>query len=254
MAAAGRPGGASHAGSGASSVGSAGGRRLVIEGKVIVIGSVSVGKTSLLGRLTKPHADIKTVRPSVGVSFLQHTIEGRDATLRASLWDTAGQERFRAMSSLYYRLSAAAVLVFDVTSRQSFDDLPFFLSNVQSTAGTPHVLFLVIGNKTDYAPSARAVATAEARAFAESIGALYCETSAQTGAGVRQAFAMLADAAPAFAAKQQAAAAAAGAAAQERSPMAGFFQEVAIARKAGSRPSLVVSEAAGSGGSTGGCC
>jgi len=254
-------GAGAEAGAGHAPHGSAGGRRPVLEGKVIVIGSVSVGKTSLLGRLTKPYTDLREVRPSVGVSFLQHTIQGSASTLRASLWDTAGQERFRAMSSLYYRESAAAVLVFDVSDRQSFDDLPFFLSSVNAAAGTPHVLFLVVANKIDVPPSERVVSTEEARGFADSFGALYHETSAQTGAGVTDAFALIADGAVAAAALQAEhrdddeadAAAAAG-----RSPMAGLFREVKSAKRgAGSRSShLVMSGPEGDkeGAAKGGCC
>lgn len=228
-------------------------KRITIEGKVIVIGSVSVGKTCLISRLTRPSADIKSVRPSVGVSFFQHTLEGKTASLHASVWDTAGQERFRAVSSLYYRQSAAAVLVFDVTSRQSFDDLPFFLSSVQQACGTSHLLLLVIANKVDMPASAREVSSAEGSMFAESMGALYYETSAHTGHGVVEAFSLLADASPRFLRLQEEENGDEGSR-SSRSAMAGHFRTVAGSRRSGMRQAFVVSGDAEADAKTSSCC
>jgi small GTP-binding protein len=228
-------------------------KRIAIEGKVIVIGSVSVGKTCLISRLTRPTSDTKSVRPSVGVSFFQHTLEGKTASLHASVWDTAGQERFRAVSSLYYRQSAAAVLVFDMTSRQSFDDLPFFLSSVKQACGTEHLLLLVVANKSDMPASAREVSSAEGSMFAESMGALYHETSAQTGEGVAEAFALLADAAPKYLELQEEEQGEQGSR-PSRSAMAAHFRKVAGSRRPGARPALVVSGDDEPGTKASSCC
>jgi small GTP-binding protein len=229
--------------------------RPVIEGKVIVIGSVSVGKTCLIGRLTKDLFSGKATPPSIGVSFFQHTIEGAEATLKASLWDTAGQERFRAVSSLYYRQSGAVVLVFDVSNRSTFEDLPVWLSTVREAAGTPHLLIMVVANKVDVPPSARTVSEEEGRAFASSVGALYAETSAQTGKGVREAFFMIADASPRYAALQTPKVPSEGGSTPPgRTPMAGLFRDISSFKRGAHRSSLVIGDERGRMSSRSSCC
>ena len=80
-----------------------------------------MGKTGLLSRFTKDefHADSKG---TVGVEFATRQIEHDGKTIEAQVWDTAGQERYRAVTAAYYRNAVGALIVYDVTNRESFEN------------------------------------------------------------------------------------------------------------------------------------
>ena len=84
-------------------------------------GDSNVGKTGLLSRFTKDefHADSKG---TVGVEFATRQIEHDGKTIEAQVWDTAGQERYRAVTAAYYRNAVGALIVYDVTNRESFEN------------------------------------------------------------------------------------------------------------------------------------
>jgi len=95
--------------------------------------------------------------------------------VKIQLWDTAGQERFKAMAPMYYRNANAALLVFDVTNHESFEEVKSWISELQRNVQEPMFL-LVVGNKTDLDAN-RAVSREEAFVYAHSIGAKFLETS-----------------------------------------------------------------------------
>jgi small GTP-binding protein len=111
-------------------------------------------------------------------------VEGADVVLQ--IWDTAGQERFRALARGYYRNADGVVLVFDLTSRSSFEALGPWMRDLQKSAakGLP---VIVVGNKAD-AVDDRAVSGTEAESTAREFGAEYRETSCKTGDGVAAVF------------------------------------------------------------------
>ncbi|KAJ1739669.1 hypothetical protein LPJ78_003780 [Coemansia sp. RSA 989] len=116
-----------------------------------------VGKTSLVTRYV--HHTFSDRTPStVGASFLTAKIDVEDWECRLQLWDSAGQERFRAMTQMYYRGANAVVLVYDITSEDSFRDVDTWVQVV-----------LLVGNKLDLAPEKRQVDYGRARAYAKAI-------------------------------------------------------------------------------------
>uniref|UniRef100_A0A803KF84 RAB6A, member RAS oncogene family n=1 Tax=Xenopus tropicalis TaxID=8364 RepID=A0A803KF84_XENTR len=99
--------------------------------KLVFLGEQSVGKTSLITRFMYDSFD-NTYQATIGIDFLSKTMYLEDRTIRLQLWDTAGQERFRSLIPSYIRDSAAAVVVYDITSRYLRTrsvDLLFFLSH-----------------------------------------------------------------------------------------------------------------------------
>ncbi|CAD0206731.1 unnamed protein product [Chrysodeixis includens] len=132
---------------------------------------VGVGKTSLvvryIGKMFSKH-----ISPTIGASFFTCNINLENARV----WDTAGQERFRSMAPMYYRNANAALLVFDITSVNSFQAIKGWVKELQSNVPEAMVLS-VVGNKSDL-EDLRAVQASEAAHFAASIGAHYVETSA----------------------------------------------------------------------------
>jgi small GTP-binding protein len=104
------------------------------------------------------------------------------------IWDTAGEEKFQALTPMYSRDAAGAFIVFDVTSRVTFDHLNVWKDILVGSASD--LALIVVGNKADL-ESRREVSPEEATDYALSINAEYAETSAATGQGVVESFAML---------------------------------------------------------------
>jgi len=152
--------------------------------KVVFLGESGCGKTSLIARYVDK-TFTSTLTPTVGCAGRLVTYEylGRELTLL--LWDTAGQELYRSLTPVYYRNSAAAVIVFDVTSKATFEQVPGWISELQSVVGD--IVMVVCGNKCDL-ESDRVIEELEAAALANGSNARYAETSAKTGQGLDQLF------------------------------------------------------------------
>ena len=110
-----------------------------------------------------------------------------DRTIRLQLWDTAGQERFRTLIPSYIRDSAVTIIVYDVTSKASFESVDHWVEGVHRERGED-VIIALVGNKNDLIDS-RQVSFAEGEAKARSLSAtIFLETSAKTGSNVRNLF------------------------------------------------------------------
>lgn len=106
--------------------------------------------------------------------------------IKLQIWDTAGQESFRSITRSYYRGAAGALLVYDITRRDTFQHLGRWLEEAKQHAHE-NMVILLIGNKNDL-EHRRAVTTAEGQAFADEHGLLFLETSAKTAFNVETAF------------------------------------------------------------------
>lgn len=135
--------------------------------KLVFLGEQSVGKTSLITRFMYDSFD-NTYQATIGIDFLSKTMYLEDRTVRLQLWDTAGQERFRSVTRSYYRGAAGALLVYDTTTRDSFNVLNNWLNDARSLA-SPHIVILLVGNKKDL-EEAREVTFLEASTFAQENG------------------------------------------------------------------------------------
>lgn len=109
-----------------------------------------------------------------------------DRTIRLQLWDTAGQERFRTLIPSYIRDSNVAVVVYDITKRQSFLDASKWIDDVRAERGE-QVIIVLVGNKTDLRDK-REVTVDEGESKAKELGALFIETSAKAGYNVKALF------------------------------------------------------------------
>lgn len=128
--------------------------------KVVLLGDSAVGKTNILSRFARGEFSTNS-RPTIGVEFATLTREVEGKTIKVQIWDTAGQERYRAITSVYYRGAVGAVLVYDITSRRSFDAAHRWLRELREHASGKIVIAL-IGNKSDLAEQ-RAVSSEAAR-------------------------------------------------------------------------------------------
>ena len=155
--------------------------------KIVVVGSSGVGKTALVNQLVN-----KTFRedsqPTIGVEFKSYTIQADDETVKLQIWDTAGQERFRSVSKAYFRNAVGAILVFDLTSRQSFDELDTWINDLNALC-TQNTYIILVGNKKDL--DDRQIVETEGEEYASRHNLIYLETSAKDGTNVEEAFARL---------------------------------------------------------------
>jgi len=147
-----------------------------------------VGKSSLLVRLTDQRFTANP-DPTLGVEFGSKliTIPEEDKVVKLQCWDTAGTESFRSITRSYYRGAAGCLLVYDVTSRPSFEHARTWLSDVRAHAD-PHLTCILVGNKSDLAIERRQVPTKEGERWAQEEGLLFVEASAKSGANVDAAF------------------------------------------------------------------
>jgi len=153
--------------------------------KVVLIGESGVGKSNLLARFTKNEFNHDS-RTTIGVEFSTRSIQVDTAVIKAQIWDTAGLERYRAITSAYYRGAVGALLVYDLTKHLTYEYVERWLKELLDHAD-PHIVVMLVGNKSDL-EAQRTVPTEEAKAFAESKGLLFMETSALESTNVEAAF------------------------------------------------------------------
>jgi small GTP-binding protein len=155
--------------------------------KVLLCGPAGVGKTSLIMRFIKSkfQTDYKL---TVGVDILTKDVElSNDNICTLSIWDIGGQERFSFIRSTFYKGAAGALLVFDLSRAATWDEIKNWRAEVKQFAGD--IPFVLIGNKLDLlADVGEVIDRDEARAYAESQGSEYIETSAKDNLNVDQAF------------------------------------------------------------------
>mmetsp|Transcript_8761 Transcript_8761/g.13093 ORF Transcript_8761/g.13093 Transcript_8761/m.13093 type:complete len:205 (-) Transcript_8761:305-919(-) len=153
--------------------------------KYIIIGDTGVGKSCMLLQFTdkrfQPVHDL-----TIGVEFGARLINIDHHQIKLQIWDTAGQESFRSITRSYYRDAAGALLVYDITRRESFNHLTRWLEEARQN-GNPNMTIMLIGNKSDL-EHRRAVSTKEGELFAQENGLVFMETSAKTAANVEAAF------------------------------------------------------------------
>lgn len=153
--------------------------------KYIIIGDTGVGKSCLLLQFTdkrfQPVHDL-----TIGVEFGARMITIDNKPIKLQIWDTAGQESFRSITRSYYRGAAGALLVYDITRRETFNHLASWLEDARQHANA-NMTIMLIGNKCDLAHR-RAVSTEEGEQFAKENGLIFMEASAKTAQNVEEAF------------------------------------------------------------------
>ncbi|XP_042273142.1 RAB6B, member RAS oncogene family a [Thunnus maccoyii] len=168
--------------------------------KLVFLGEQSVGKTSLITRFMYDSFD-NTYQATIGIDFLSKTMYLEDRTVRLQLWDTAGQERFRSLIPSYIRDSTVAVVVYDITNINSFQQTSKWIDDVRTERGSD-VIIMLVGNKTDLADK-RQITIEEGEQRAKELSVMFIETSAKTGYNVKQLFRRVAAALPGMESMQE---------------------------------------------------
>jgi small GTP-binding protein len=149
--------------------------------KYIIIGDAAVGKSNLLLRYA--HGQFKDeYQLTIGVEFGAKNISINDKIYRIQIWDTAGQENFRSITRAYYKNSVCALVVYDITNRDSFNNIANWVEACKNQS--PKTIFMVlVGNKSDLSDK-RVISIDEGRELAEKYNMIFFETSAKTGDNV----------------------------------------------------------------------
>jgi len=153
--------------------------------KLVLIGDSGVGKSCLLLRFADDNFTDSYIS-TIGVDFRFRTITIDKKTVKLQIWDTAGQERFRTITSAYYRGADGIIMVYDVTSSESFDHVEEWLSEVDRYANE-NTSKLLVGNNADLIED-KQVSEETAQRFADKLSIPFIETSAKTATNVDAAF------------------------------------------------------------------
>jgi small GTP-binding protein len=156
------------------------------ESKVVILGSTLVGKTSIVSRLAADSFS-PTTTPTVGTALRGHTVKVGDLEVKLQLWDTGGSEKYRSMVPMYFQHAEAAIIVYDITSRESFNDVTFWLKELREK-GPASIVIALAGNKCDL-EQMRVVLKEDGQNFAtENEIPVFRETSAVTGDNIAEIF------------------------------------------------------------------
>eukprot|EP01103_Thecamoeba_quadrilineata_P020014 TRINITY_DN8386_c0_g1_i1.p1 TRINITY_DN8386_c0_g1~~TRINITY_DN8386_c0_g1_i1.p1 ORF type:complete len:209 (-),score=16.16 TRINITY_DN8386_c0_g1_i1:102-728(-) len=165
-----------------------------IDFKVVMLGSQSVGKTSLVQRfLTGKFTD--DVVATVGAAFgAKKVMVKAGGSARIGIWDTAGSERYESMTRIYYRNAKAAIICFDLTNEATFTKVRYWVDEL--LANEKNCFLYVVGTKEDLVkenPGSRAVDVTTIKNFVSNISAQYYETSAKSNLNVDDLFEKITD-------------------------------------------------------------
>jgi len=153
--------------------------------KFLVIGSAGTGKSCILHQFIENKFKSDS-NHTIGVEFGSKVVNVGGKSVKLQIWDTAGQERFRSVTRSYYRGAAGALLVYDITSRETYNALTNWLTDARTLA-SPNIVILLVGNKKDL-EAEREVTFMESSRFAMENDIMFMETSALTGENVEEAF------------------------------------------------------------------
>lgn len=154
--------------------------------KLVLLGDSAVGKSSLVLRFVKKQF-FEYQESTIGAAFLTQTVEVDDYVVKFEIWDTAGQERYHSLAPMYYRGAAAAIVMYDITNKRSFEGAKSWVKELQRQ-GNPNIVITLAGNKLDLAEDNRQVSEEEAQTYAEDNSCIFMETSAKTNHNVSNLF------------------------------------------------------------------
>lgn len=148
-----------------------------------------MGKSSCVERFVK-NEFFEFQQPTIGAAFLTQTVALDDYIVKFEIWDTAGQERYRSLAPMYYRGAAAALVVYDITSTESFQGAKTWIEELQRQ-GNADIVIGLAGNKMDQ-ETKREVSKEDGKSYAQENNCIFFETSAKTGENVISIFTQIA--------------------------------------------------------------
>ena len=153
--------------------------------KLILVGDSGVGKTNILSKYLKNAFDPNS-KATVGVEFGTKKIEIDNKKIKVQIWDTAGQERYKSITSTYYKGAKGAFIVYDITRKNTFDNIDKWIGDLKNN-GDENIIIYLVGNKSDL-NDMREIRKDEAMTKSEKYNIAFSETSALYGDNINKIF------------------------------------------------------------------
>ena len=153
--------------------------------KIIIIGDLSSGKTNIISRYIS-NKFIQDSQPTIGVEMFSKEFKINEDTVIAQIWDTAGQEKYYTLTSSYYKGAKGALIVYDVSQRNTFLKVEKFVNDLKENCDK-RVYTILVGNKIDLEEN-RTVSTEEGKNLANKLKMGFYEVSAKDGTGINNLF------------------------------------------------------------------
>ena len=153
--------------------------------KLMVLGDSSVGKSSILSKYCKNEFMSKYIT-TIGIDFQIKYLNINNKRIKLQIWDTAGQERYRVVTKNYFNTSNGFVIIYDITSRESFNNINNWMEQIENIVGD-RVKCIIFGNKNDLV-SERKVQKEEGEELAKRYNCSFFETSAKEGNNIEEGF------------------------------------------------------------------
>ena len=146
--------------------------------KVVLVGESGVGKTSIITQFIDQTFQEDQQSTTGGTFSTKSVVCDNGKVLKFEIWDTAGQERYRALTKMFYKDANAAVLVYDITRKDSFEEMQNYWANQIKDCSPPGIILAIAANKSDLIDN-EAVDEEVARKFANELGAIFVSTTAK---------------------------------------------------------------------------
>ena len=155
--------------------------------KVVLVGESGVGKTSIISQFIDQTFQEDIQSTTGGTFSTKSVVCDGGKVLKFEIWDTAGQEKYRSLTTMFYKDANAAVMVYDVTRKESFEELKNYWSGQIRDSSPENIILAIAGNKSDLIEH-EVVDEGEARDFAKELGAIFVSTSAKNSEGINNLF------------------------------------------------------------------
>ena len=162
----------------------------IISFKILILGDQSVGKTSFIIRFCDDKF-YEEMLSTIGIDVKKKNIEINNKKIIIKIFDTAGQERFKSISKNYFKSSDGILLLYDVSSLESFNSIRGWIKNIEESLDLSEIGFVVIANKTDIPEDERQVSDLMKEDLEKSLNIKIIETSAKENKNVEECFKML---------------------------------------------------------------
>ena len=154
--------------------------------KLLTLGESYVGKTTLILNYMNPNiktTNLERLYPTIGVDYQKKSVTIDNRNINVEIWDTAGQEKFKKITSQYYNGADGIILIFDITNKESFEKISFWIQDLSNKIDLDNTCLILIGNKTDLKDQ-RKVSVEEAQKYAAQYNIEYYEVSGLKNVGI----------------------------------------------------------------------
>ena len=155
--------------------------------KVVLVGESGVGKTSIITQFIDQTFQEDMQSTTGGTFSTKSVVCDGGKILKFEIWDTAGQEKYRSLTAMFYKDANAAVMVYDVTRKDSFEEVKNYWMNQIKDNSPENIILAIAANKSDLIEQ-EAVDEESARNYAKENNSIFMTTSAKSSEGINSLF------------------------------------------------------------------